>query len=548
MRIFVALFAAFLLAACDRPVETTAPEREPGQPLFEGLGGVHFAITAATPDAQKYFDQGLALAFAFNHAAADLAFTEAALYDPDCAMCYWGSALVLGPNLNAPMEEGNVARARVLAAKAAELAAASGSAKERALTTALVKRYAEGERAALDEAYAQAMREVAKQFPDDDDIVALSAEALMDLHPWNFWLPDGTSQPWTPEVVATIEQALALNADHVGAIHLYIHAVEQSNDANRAARYADQLAELAPTAGHLVHMPAHIYIRVGRYHDSTINNIRATQADASFLAACRADAPLYKVGYVPHNWHFGAITAAIEGWSEKSIELAQGTAAQIPDAMMRDPALAVTQHYYVQPLYLYVRFARWDDILATPAPADDLLYARAAWHYATGMAKLGKGDAEGAKTELDALAAIRAMPAFADMTFWGINRAVDITAVAQSMLEAELMSAAGDQDGAIDRFETALDQESELSYTEPPDWFYPVRHALGAAQLVAGDAAGAEQTYRDDLAIFPENGWSLFGLAAALHAQGKDDEAAEIDARFEKAWAHADMTLTGTQL
>jgi tetratricopeptide (TPR) repeat protein len=547
--LILAAAAVLLLSACDRSAPTTsAPAREPGQPLFEGLGGVHFAISTQVDEAQRYFDQGLALAFAFNHAAADLAFTEAAAHDPDCAMCYWGSALVLGPNLNAPMDAGNAPRAQVLAAKAAELAASGGSPPERALTQALLARYGEGEREALDTAYADAMRGVVKAFPDNDDIVVLGAESLMDLHPWNFWLPDGSEQPWTPEVVATIEQALALNPDHVGAIHLYIHAVEQSNDANRAAGYADRLASLAPTAGHLVHMPAHIYIRVGRYHDSTLNNIKATEADSSFLAACRADAPLYKVGYVPHNWHFGAITAAIEGWSAKSLELARGTADLIPDALMREPTLAVTQHFYSQPLYLAVRFARWDDILATPEPASDLLYARAVWQYATGMAKLRKGDVPGAKAQLAALTAQRADPVMAELQFFGINTALAITAVAQSMLEAELMRADGDLDGAIDRLQTALDQESELNYTEPPDWFYPVRHALGDAQLAAGDAAAAARTYRDDLAIFPENGWALFGLAKALRAQGDVEAAADVEARFDKAWAHADMTLTGTRL
>ncbi len=551
MRLPIILAFAVVLAACDQSSQTTtpaAPPPEPGQPLFEGLGGVHMAVSTTSEQAQKYFDQGLALAFAFNHAAADLAFTEAAAHDPNCAMCYWGSALVLGPNLNAPMEEGNIPRARVLAQKAKELADAGGNAMERALTAALIKRYGEGERAALDAAYADAMRGVAAEFHNDDDVVTLTAEALMDMHPWDFWLPDGTPREWTPEVVETIERALALNPDHVGAIHLYIHAVEQSNDANRAARYADRLAGLAPAAGHLVHMPAHIYIRVGRYHDSTLTNIKATEADMSFLAACRANAPLYKVGYVPHNWHFGAVTAAIEGWSAKSIELAKGTAALIPDDLMRDPALAVTQHFYVQPLYLYIRFARWDDILATPQPAQDLLYARAVWHYATGMAKLGKKDVEGAKAELAALSAARADPKMADITFFGINNGLAITAVAQSMLEAEVMRATGDLKGAIDRLEVALDAESELSYTEPPDWFYPVRHALGDAQLAAGDAAGAETTYREDLAIFPENGWALYGLAGALRAQGKTEEAASVDERFERAWAHADMPLTSTRL
>jgi len=542
-----------LLLGCERrEAEPPVPAQthEPTQPLFEGLGNVHFPITTASEEAQRYFDQGLALAYAFNHGAADRAFTEAASYDPDCALCYWGSALVLGPNLNAPMDDANVARAQVLAKQALSLAA-KATPKEQALAAALVARYGEGadvDRAALDQAYADAMRAAAATYPDDVNMVTLTAESLMDLHPWNFWLADGTAQPWTGEVVGTIEQALALDPNHVGAIHLYIHAVEQSLDAARAARYADQLANLAPTAGHLVHMPAHIYIRIGRYHDSTLNNIKATETDSSFLTACRASLDVYKVGYVPHNWHFGWVTAAIEGWSSKAIELAIGTSKLIPEDMMRAPGLAVTQHYYMQPHFAYLRFGRWDDVLATSEPTADLLYARAIWNYAVGEAQLGKGNVDAAAAHLAALKTLRADPGMASLVFFGINSALAVSAVAEAFLEADIARAKGDLEAAVDGFETALDRESELSYTEPPDWFFPVRHALGDAQLAAGDAAGAEQTFRDDLAIYPENGWSLFGLAKALRAQGKDDEAAVVDTRFQTAWAHADVQLTGTRL
>jgi tetratricopeptide (TPR) repeat protein len=331
-------------------------------------------------------------------------------------------------------------------------------------------------------------------------------------------------------------------------MHLYIHAVEESQDAHRAEKYADRLAELAPTAGHLVHMPAHIYIRVGRYHDSTLNNIMATESDRRFLAACDASLDVYKVGYVPHNWHFGWITAAIEGWSAKAIELAKGTSALIPAEMMRTPGLAVTQHYYMQPSFAYLRFGRWDDVLAVPEPDQDLIYARAIWHYAAGEAELAKGHVDAARAHLDQLAKLRDDPALGDVVFFGINKATDLLAVAHAFLTADVLRRSGDLKGAIDGFETALDRETELKYTEPPDWFYPVRHALGEAQLAAGDGAGAERTYRDDLAIYPENGWSLFGLGAALRAQGKNDEASAVDARFKTAWAHADVRLTATRL
>ena len=546
------------LAACHK--ESTADGSVAGaqeaELFFTGLGKIHIPLTTQSEDAQKYFDQGLALSFAFNYGAAGFSFTEAAARDPNCALCYWGSALVLGPNINAPMDPGNVARAQILAAQANRLAA-KASPKERTLAAALVKRYgAEGskdDRVALDGAYADAMRAVATQFPDDANVLALAAESQMDQHPWTFWLADGTALPWTPEIVATIEKALAVDPENIGAIHLYIHAVEESQDANRAAKYADRLADLAPTAGHLVHMPAHIYIRVGRYHDSTLNNMKATESDKSFLAACGSSLDAYKVGLAPHNWHFGWITAAIEGWSAKAIELAKGTAAQIPAAMLRAPGWGLTQHYYMQPSFAYVRFGRWDEALAVPEPDQDLVYARAIWHYATGEAELGKSHIDAARAHLDALDKLREDPALANVVFaepnagYG-NNPPEILAVARAFLAADVLRHSGDLSGAIDGFETALDRETELRFNEPPDWFFPVRHALGEAELAAGDAAAAERTYRDDLAIYPENGWSLFGLAAALRAQGKSDEANAVDARFKTAWAHADVQLTSTRL
>ena len=542
------------LAACERKQEAPATEASstaPKQQLFDGLGGVHLDITTSSPDAQKYFDQGLALAFAFNHAAADLAFTEAQTIDPACAMCYWGSALVLGPNVNAKMEPGNVPRAYTLVTKAAELGGSAG-ATEQALIKALQQRYeadASTDRSHLDRNYAQAMREVAKAYPDNDDVQALTAESLMDVHPWDFWIvATGEAQPWTQEIVDLIEGALKLNPDHVGAIHLYIHAVEQSQDANRAAAYADRLAALAPTAGHLVHMPAHIYIRVGRYYDSTINNEAATKADISFMAACRSDGPIYKAGYVPHNWHFGWITAAIAGWSEKAIELAKGTSTSFPKELMSVPALAISQNFYVQPLFAYVRFAKWDDILAYPEPDANLIFARAAWTYAQGRAQLAKGNMEGAQKHLDALQALVEDPAMTELTFFEINNASDVAEIGEAQLRAEIASAKGDSKTAIDTLKEAVTLEDQLHYSEPPDWFYPVRHSLGAEQLKAGDAKGAEETYRQDLATFPENGWGLFGLEQALRAQKKGTEADEVAARFKKAWEHADVQLTTTRL
>lgn len=527
-----------------------AGETDWRQPLFEGLGDLHIPITTSSPTAQQYFDQGLSLAFAFNHAAADFAFNEAALHDPDCAMCYWGSALVLGPNVNAAMDPGNAERAYSLASRAAELAA-DATEKEQALTAALLERYAPEapeDRTALDAAYADAMRAIAARHPDDPDVQALTAEALMDLHPWDFWLADGEERPWTAEIIDTLERALALDENHAGAIHLYIHAVEQSSDAHRAEPYADKLADLAPAAGHLVHMPAHIYIRVGRYHDATLNNMKATDADAAFVSVCRSNSPIYLAGYIPHNWHFGWITAAIEGWSEQAFRMADGTADRLTPELLRAPGMAVAQHFLMQPAFAQVRFGAWDDILESPEPDADLLYARGVWHYARGRAFLGKDDVDAAAAEAEKLAALRADPGMADMTFFERGSGDALLAIGELILQGEMDAARGDLDSAIAKLEEAVVLEDALPYNEPPDWYYPARHSLGVMQLAAGDAEGAEQTYRDDLAIMPENGWALIGLEQALRASGDDEAADAIRGRFETAWQHADIDISASRI
>jgi tetratricopeptide (TPR) repeat protein len=565
------LTAALLCAACSPPADTTAStaadeaptaagtelsmpraNTEDGwrQPLFEGLGDLHLPITTASDEAQRYFDQGLMLAFAFNHAAADFSFNEAAMHDPDCAMCYWGSALVLGPNVNAAMDPANAERAHALVTKARELAAGATD-KERALIDALSERYAPTapeNRTPLDQAYADAMRAVAARYPEDEDIQALTAESLMDLHPWDFWLADGEERPWTAEIIEVLENTLAMDPDHVGAIHLYIHAVEQSSDAHRAEPYADKLADLAPAAGHLVHMPAHIYIRVGRYHDSTLNNMKATDADAAFVSACRSNSPIYLAGYIPHNWHFGWITAAIEGWSEQAFEMARGTAARLTPELLRAPGMGVAQHFLMQPAYAQVRFGAWDEILASPEPDADLLYARGVWHYARGRALLGKGDVEAAAAESAELVALRADPGMADVRFFERDTADSLLAIAELVLNGEIDAARGDLDAAIAKLEEAVVLEDALPYNEPPNWYYPARHSLGVMQLAAGDAAAAEQTYRADLAIMPENGWALIGLEQALREQGNTAAADAVHARFETAWQHADVEIGASRI
>ena len=555
MRTIVVLCAGLLLAACSQQVDTvseTDREAEWHQPLFEGLGDIHLPITTSSETAQKYFDQGLSLAYAFNHAASDFAFNEAALNDPDCAMCYWGSALVLGPNVNAGMSPDVVPRAYALAIRANELAERSGTELERQLTRALLKRYtrtAPEDRTALDEAYADAMRTIAAEHNDNVNIQALTAEALMDLHPWDFWLADGEDRPWTKEIIDTLEHALALDANHAGAIHLYIHAVEQSQSAHRAEPYADKLADIAPAAGHLVHMPAHIYMRVGRYHDATLNNMKAVDADAAFVQACRSNSPIYLAGYIPHNWHFGWVSAAIEGWSEQAYAMAEGTASGLTPELLRAPGMGVAQHFLMQPLFAMLRFGNWQGVLDTQAPDEDLHYALGIWHYAQSRAKLGLGDMDGALASQATLKGLLDSEAVAQLAFFNeVGKGRTLLAIADKVLDGELAAAQGDLELAAATLAEAVVLEDALPYSEPPDWYYPARHSLGVVQLALGEAAAAEQTYREDLAIMPENGWALIGLQQALAAQGKDAEAAATGERFAAAWQHADVEIQASQL
>ena len=405
------------------------------------------------------------------------------------------------------------------------------------------------DRSELDIEYANAMRAIMADHPDNPHIVALTAEALMDLHPWDFWLADGEERPWTNEIVSALEQALALDSSHIGAIHLYIHAVEQSQEAHRAEPYADELADLAPAAGHLVHMPAHIYMRVGRYHDSTLNNMKAADADAAFVSVCRSNSPIYLAGYIPHNWHFGWVTAAMEGWSAQAFAMAEGTAAQLTPELLRAPGMAVAQHFLMQPTYADVRFGRWDELLAADEPDADLVYARGIWHYGRGRAMTAQGDLDGARTEHAAIEAILASPEALTLNFFRDESVGQkIMQVAERMLAGEIAFASGDVDASIGIFEEAVELEDSIPYSEPPYWYYPARHSLGVALLEKGDFEGAEAVYLADLDIMPENGWALIGLAQALEAQGDADAAAEAMARFEAAWAHADVEIDASRI
>jgi tetratricopeptide (TPR) repeat protein len=525
--------------------EAQAPDLAPvGANLLEGLGDYSMPVTAENADVQRWFDQGLALTYGFNHDAAERSFLKAAELDPDCAMCWWGSALVLGPHVNAAMDPANNPKAwdRL---KRAQDAADGASDKEKAYIKALAARYAESapeDRRPLDEAYAAAMGELAARYPDDLDAVTLHAESMMDLQPWDYWDDQGQAKGHTAEVVSQLESVMERNPKHAGALHLYVHAVEASPNPEKGVTAADTLRDLLPGSGHLVHMPAHIYARVGRYHDAVLANKKAIAADDSYLAVCKPGPGVYPLGYVPHNHHFLWFAATMEGASQTAIDAARTTGEKTSDpALMKTPGFEAMQNFASSPILADVRFGRWDQIVAAPKPADDLPFMQAIWNYAQGMAAVSQGRMDDAKKFHEALVPATTSPVIEKMLVFDRYSMIGAVRVAERFVAAAIARAAKDYDAAIAALNTAVTIEDTLPYDEPPAWHWPSRQALGAVLLEAKKPAEAEQAYRDELARNPGNGWSLHGLALALKAQGKKKEADEVTARFTEAWANADI-------
>jgi tetratricopeptide (TPR) repeat protein len=545
---FLTLTTLLALAACEAPAPR-ATAAQPAPVLFESFGALHRDTGSRIPAAQRYFDQGLRMAYGFNHEAAGRAFAEAARLDPDCAICFWGQALVLGPNINMSMEATAVKDAAALARRAQALSSHARPV-DRALIAALLQRYADpapADRKPLDRAYADAMASVARDYPDDDDVATLYAEALMDLSPWAYWTSDGKPTGFTPQILATLERVLQRNPQHIGAMHYYIHATEASPTPQRAEPYADRLAALAPGSGHLVHMPAHTYIRTGRDHDATLTNLAAGTADKTFLAVCHGSNGIYPLGYVPHNWHFATMTAGLTGSRTLALEAAAQTAQRVDRGMMATPPLEAMQLFLVAPLFTQVRFGEWDTILAQADAPATLPFPTAIWHFARGMAQVRKGALAAAQDELDALRGIAADPALAKVSFLDINHANGLVAVAVPLLRGELLRAQGRHGEGIAALREAVAAENALNYDEPADWPLPVHPYLGAALLDTGDARAAEAAYRQDLAIYPDNGWSLYGLAQAQRKLGETQAAADSERRYAAAWQWADMPLTASR-
>jgi hypothetical protein len=543
---------ALLLGACKAPQPQAGapPPATAGAPkLFDDFGDLHHDIGSKVPAAQRYFDQGLRMAYGFNHEAAGRSFAEAARLDPDCAMCWWGQALVLGPNINLAMQPEANRPAFGFSRRAAALAA-NATPADRALIEALQLRYADpapADRKQLDQAYADAMARVVAEFPQDDDAATLYAEALMDLSPWSYWTAQGQQTEYTPRILGELERVLARNPRHIGAMHYYIHATEASPNPQRAEPYADALAALAPGSGHLVHMPAHTYIRLGRYHDATLTNFAATTADKAFLSFCHGSNGIYPLGYVPHNWHFATMTAGLTGSRTLALRAAEQTAQRADRDTMGTPPLEAMQLFLVAPLFTQVRFGEWDAILAQAEPPSTLPFPTAVWRFARGMAYTRTNKTAAARRELDALHAIAIDPATAKVSFLDINHADGLLKVADALLRGELQRTQGNPRAGIESLRAAVAAEDALNYDEPADWPLPTRWYLGAALLEAGDARGAAEAYRQDLATYPENGWSLFGLAQAQRKRGDAAGAADSERRYKLAWQWADAPLAASR-
>lgn len=515
----------------------------PSLPLREDLGSHHRAIATESELAQSYFDQGLRLQYAFNHADAIRSYEEALRHDPGCAMCWWGIALASGHNINAPATQADAQRAYRASREAARRLDERSSDSERALVRALVERYGpdpDENRAALDSAYARAMAAAAEAYPGDADVLTLYGASLMNLSPWNYW--DGSWAQRTPRegtlhILDVLETALGIDPENPGACHYFIHLVEAARP-EQAVGCADRLAALMPGAGHIVHMPGHIYIRVGRYADAVLQNEHAVHADETLMMDMGSMKSLYTGAYYPHNFHFLAFAATMAGMSEKALEASRTVAPKVPLDVARD--VYWIQNAVVLPQLTLLTFGRWEEVLAEPAPPAELEQASILAQYARGTALAALGRDAEARRILDELTE-RASRVGGDPAMNPVPH------ISPLVLAGEIALRSGEPDEAAEHFHAAVAIEDALLYDEPPLWYYPIRQSLGRALLEAGHPDRAEKAYRADLDKFPENGWSLLGLALSLEAQGNVVEAEAVRARFERAWGSADVTLKGSR-
>ncbi|MFQ5473772.1 MAG: tetratricopeptide repeat protein, partial [Dehalococcoidia bacterium] len=536
-RTFTLICASVWLTACTRPVATYPSGADVA--LFAEMGDHHRPVSANSELAQRYFDQGLTWAFAFNHDEAIRSFEQAAEFDPDCAMAWWGVALCHGPHINNAKMSDDRSAAAWAALEKAQVLKHHASAVEIELIDALSERYEfpiPEDRTPLDRAYANAMASLWQAHPGDDDIGTLYAEAMMDLRPWDLWTFDGQAQPGTRRILEVLEDVLLLNPVHPGANHLYIHAVEPSPEFRRGIAAADRLRDMVPIASHLVHMPSHIDLRTGDWDGAVLQSEWAIAADRRYLEYVPEQG--FYARYMAHNQRMLAYACMMSGRSERALQAARDLIAGVPEELARSRPGVIDSKWPI--LYeILVRFGMWEDMLAEPAPPEYLPLSNTIWHIARGVSYAATGNMEAAERERDAFLVIaRELP---DDAKFENSLASDFYIVADLVLRGEIAFHRGDIEESIELLRSAAELEDRLAYDEPPIWVIPVRHALGAVLVQAGRYDEAEEIYREDLETWPHNGWSLHGLATALRGQGRAEAANETDARFERAWAHADM-------
>lgn len=508
-------------------------------PLLEGIGPVSFPLSSQVELARAYFNQALTFSYGFNHAEAARSFREAARLDPECGICWWGVALVNGPNINKAMDDSQVAPAWDAVQQA--LALRDGASElEQALIDAVATRYSEdgGDRAALDAVYAGSMRAVADRFPDNAHVLALYAESLMDLYPWSYWNDDGSPREHTAALVAAIEKAIEIDPEHPGALHLYIHAMEQYTP-EKAVAAADALGPLVPVAGHLVHMPSHIYLRVGRYHDAVLANTEASLADEDYITQCNAQG-FYPAGYYPHNIHFLWYSAMMEGQKGLAVASAQRLHEKIDLDMARQ--FGSIQRYLAVRAATYIRFGMWEEALAEPPAPEGMPMTTFMRDYAQGVALAATGAVDAARANLVRMQAQRDSGELDAVMDRQGDIANLLSEIAMQLVEAEIARAEGDDAGEIEHLKAAIAAQDALPYTEPPFWHFPVRQALGSAYLRMDQPDLAQVAFEEDLVKFPNNGWSLFGLQQALKAQGAPSD--ELSEAVAQAWQYSDIEPT----
>jgi len=537
------------LSGCAKEESLLDVATRAGAPLFDGMGDHSHPITTDVAYTQRYFDQGLTIDFAFNHAESARSFKAAQTLDPQCAMCFWGEALALGPNINVT-SNGAVIMAdhdRLAAHAAIQKALTlkhTASQQEQDYIDALATRYngdPTTERGPLDQQYVAAMRNLTLKYPQDDDAASLFAEAIMNTMPWDYWIDADNPKPLAQEAIVILEAVLQRNPFHPMALHLYIHAVESSSEPERAEQPADRLINQVPGAGHLVHMPSHIYYRIGRYADASRANELAAAVDEKYIAACNAQG-FYPAAYYPHNIHFLWSSSSMEGRSAVAIEAGKKVANNVKIEMIDQ--FPGVEFFKTIPIQSLVQFGLWDEILKEDPPAERLEYANGIWHYARAVAFANKGEIEKARAEQAAISTFKENQdiLFLDSISYPASMLLQI---AEALASGEIALAGNDPESAISHFTSAVAIQDKLPYTEPPFWYYPSRLSLGKALLASNLAAQAEQVYQRNLERYPRNGWALYGLMLALSAQGKETSA--VAARFDTVWANADVTLTASR-